>query len=748
MTTGRDFALAGAALFCLAWCTVCAASATEPRRYDGYRVARVPIATAADLERIEALGGDLWAASPATRTADVLLAPGQEQALTAAGFSYTIWIADVQALIDQERGVGPREFLDDYRSYDEIVDYLTQRAAAHPTLATMFIAGTTIEDRPIWGVRVAGPNLPEAAPVVFYFCTVHAREWITTTVVPYLVDHLLARYGTDPQITDLLDHVAFVLIPVGNPDGYEYTRSVDRLWRKNRRDNGNGTFGVDINRNWAYQWGGIGSSSFGSSNTFRGPFPFSEPETQALRNVFLANWQVRAMLDIHSYSQLILWPWGYTPELCPDEEVFSELGLAMQQLVLGVHGKFYEAGPSYTTIYPTTGASKDWGYGARGTWAFTYELRDTGQFGFVLPASQIRPNNEEILPALLFLANSSAVRATQFNFPEGRPEIFYAGQPTRLAVAITSGVESVFSATAAVHYRYDPGAPFTTLPLTAIGPAAFEVFLPPTHCRAQPEYFFTVEAEGGVRSAPSDAPLSLFTAGMLSGGVIFAEPLDVDPGWATEGLWAYGQPTGGGGTQGSPDPVTGYTGHHVYGYNLLGDYPNLMPAPRYLTSTPIDCRVQWGLRLSYWRWLGVERRPFDYAEVAVSNDGLTWVPLWQNTATVTDNSWRRVDYDISAVADNQSTVYLRWSLGPTDAGWSACGWNIDDIEIYATDCVGFDGDWNGNGSLDAGDFLALADCLRGPGVALGPDCGVFDWFADGDIALEDVAAFQRAFGGP
>jgi lysyl endopeptidase len=158
-------------------------------------------------------------------------------------------------------------------------------------------------------------------------------------------------------------------------------------------------------------------------------------------------------------------------------------------------------------------------------------------------------------------------------------------------------------------------------------------------------------------------------------------PLDTDPGWTTQGLWAYGRPTGAGGQYGGPDPTGGYTGQNVYGYNLSGDYENSLPE-RHLTSTAIDCSDLSAVSLKFRRWLGVEVSTYDHAYVRVSNDGVNWAPVWQNGSEITDSSWSLQEYDISAVADGQPTVYLRWTMGTTDGSWQYCGWNIDDIEIW------------------------------------------------------------------
>ncbi|MBN1198194.1 MAG: hypothetical protein JXA23_02500 [Bacteroidales bacterium] len=158
-----------------------------------------------------------------------------------------------------------------------------------------------------------------------------------------------------------------------------------------------------------------------------------------------------------------------------------------------------------------------------------------------------------------------------------------------------------------------------------------------------------------------------------------------DPGWTVEDDWEFGQPAGLGGEYGGPDPTAGHTGSSVYGYNLQGDYPNNLPE-KHLTTTLIDCSNLFGVHLKFWRWLGVEDPEFDHAYVRVSVDGLSWTTVWTNPAEITDNSWQQMEIDISAVADDQESVYIRWTMGETDGGWQYCGWNIDDVQI-----LGFDG---------------------------------------------------------
>jgi hypothetical protein len=170
-----------------------------------------------------------------------------------------------------------------------------------------------------------------------------------------------------------------------------------------------------------------------------------------------------------------------------------------------------------------------------------------------------------------------------------------------------------------------------------------------------------------------------------------SENFDSNPGWTTQGQWAFGDPTGGGGEHGNNDPNTGFDGPNVYGYNLAGDYTNNM-AETHLTSTPFDCSTLSATSVKFRRWLNVEQPSYDHAYLRVSNDNSNWTTVWQNGGEVADSGWQYVEYDISDVADGASTVYLRWTMGTTDGSWLYSGWNIDNVEIW-----GLGGDMTGVG---------------------------------------------------
>jgi len=232
----------------------------------------------------------------------------------------------------------------------------------------------------------------------------HAREWISVDVPLLIAKYLIEKYGVDSTITHLIDQAVIWVIPMVNPDGHQYSVLMDRLWRKNRRNNGDGSFGVDLNRNYGYQWGGPGSSGDTFSEIYRGPSPFSEPETQAVRT-FLEHQSPQALISYHSYSQLVLYPWGYTSQPAPDKALLDSLAVSLAYQIQSVHGKKYTPGQS-STLYLASGDTTDWLYALFGVPAFTIELRP-GSYnpGFELPESEIQPTFEENLPAALSLIN-------------------------------------------------------------------------------------------------------------------------------------------------------------------------------------------------------------------------------------------------------------------------------------------------------------------------------------------------------
>ncbi len=291
----------------------------------------------------------------------------------------------------------------------------------------------------------------------------------------------------------------------------------------------------------------------------------------------------------------------------------------------------------------------------------------------------------------------------------------------------------------AAGYLSDPGAgAIETVPYTLVGGGRVVTYQPP--CGQSLTDSFTYSARD--LTAGSNVATVSVTVSALGPRRVYYFPLDSNPGWSLQGAWTFGVPTGSGSH--NRDPVAGYTGANVYGYNLAGDYTNNLTVC-YLTTTALNCSNMSGTELRFRRWLGVER--YDRADLAVSNDGINWTPVWTNPsgANVNEAAWSLQTYDISAVADGQTTVYLRWGMGPTDGGVTFPGWNLDDVELWGVVPV-VPADFNGDGFVNLNDFAIFNGCLSGPEGGTGAGCLCVDLDADGDVDLGDFRLFQTAYG--
>jgi carboxypeptidase A1 len=305
--------------------------------------------------------------------------------------------ADSQLLTDNS------DFFDDYRSYNDFVTFLNNLQSQYPSLVTVVKLGKTVEGRDIVGVKITSQKGPTKKPAIFYNGGQHAREWIGPMTVAYIANELVTKYGINSTYASLVDQIEWTIVPLINVDGYIYTQT-DRMWRKNRRVNTNHCVGVDTNRNWDYEWNTGGSSTNPCADDYSGPHPFSEPEVTAISNYFIQKPnQTKGYIDWHSYSQIVMNPWGYTTADCADNDIQQVMANTAVAMVKQVHGQVYEVGAIAQILYVASGSSTDWTYGA-GHAVFSYgiELRDTGKYGFLLPANQIVPQGEEMMPLVIY----------------------------------------------------------------------------------------------------------------------------------------------------------------------------------------------------------------------------------------------------------------------------------------------------------------------------------------------------------
>lgn len=290
-----------------------------------------------------------------------------------------------------------------------------------------------------------------------------------------------------------------------------------------------------------------------------------------------------------------------------------------------------------------------------------------------------------------------------FEYPEGKPAYILPNSQTGVKVDVASITVNPVPGSGKLFYSLNGGA-FVEGTVNVLGQDQYEALLPAVPCDTELRWYFAADAQGyGQVADPRDAPGSNYSVVIASQvAVAFGDDFESDLGWTISGgLWERGSPSGGGGEYGNPDPVGGYNSTNCLAYNLAGDYENDMPE-YHVTSPVIDCSALTNTHLKFWRWLGVERPYYDHAYVRISTDGTNWTTLWENDDYVEDDSWQQMDYDISAVVDGESTVYLRFTQGVSDGSWQYCGWNIDDLEISAYVCNAT-ADSDGDGIIDIED---------------------------------------------
>ncbi|KAF7669319.1 hypothetical protein LDENG_00203510 [Lucifuga dentata] len=320
---------------------------------------------------------------------------------------HEILIEDVQdAVVAETDKKDPRTHsYTKYNSWDKIQAWIASISTSNPSLISKQVIGNTYEGRPMTLLKI-GKKSSSTKPAIFMDCGIHAREWISPAFCQWFVKEALSTYGSNSQMTSLLNQMDVFVLPVFNIDGYDYTHKSNRMWRKTRsRKSGSSCIGADPNRNWNAGWCTIGASSNPCSDTFCGYTPESEIEVKNVANFICKNKAIiKAYLTIHSYSQLLLFPYSYTYELAAHHGELLKIAEGASAALRTLYGTRYTSGPGAATIYPAAGGSDDWAYDLGVKYAFTFELRDTGRYGFLLPESQIKPTCEETMLAVKYIA--------------------------------------------------------------------------------------------------------------------------------------------------------------------------------------------------------------------------------------------------------------------------------------------------------------------------------------------------------
>ncbi|KAM4857710.1 carboxypeptidase A4 isoform X2 [Urocitellus parryii] len=280
--------------------------------------------------------------------------------------------------------------IDDLQIYQEMDNIATD----FPDVASRVKIGQSFENRPMYVLKFSTGG--EQRPAIWLNAGIHSREWISQATAIWTARKIVSDYGRDPAVTSILEKADIFLLPVANPDGYVYTHTRNRLWRKTRSLNpGSRCVGTDPNRNWNVSFAGEGASDNPCSEVYHGPHANSEVEVKSVVDFIQKHGNFKCFIDLHSYSQLLMYPYGYTVKKAPDAEELDDVARHAAAALASLSGTKYQVGPTCTTVYPASGSSIDWAYDNGIKYAFTFELRDTGHYGFLLPANQIIPTAEE-----------------------------------------------------------------------------------------------------------------------------------------------------------------------------------------------------------------------------------------------------------------------------------------------------------------------------------------------------------------
>jgi len=377
--------------------------------YHGYQVHRVHVETEAQAKFLQSIREvynlDFWTETRVGGPVDIMVQPhlkaNIESLLKVEGLTSEMIISDVEELASKQLipANSTKQFsghsMDwiSYHALEEIYEWFDYLETNFEFCETEVI-GETYEGQEMKVMKVCKGGCGNK-PTMWIDSGIHAREWISPAVGTWMLNEVVENDAEHPELTEKLD---WYFLPVHNPDGYRKSRDEDRMWRKTTSQYPeNSCQGTDANRNFGYHWGDNGASSDSCSATYMGPEAFSEVEARNVRDwVYDRKDNIKFYQTLHSYSQLILIPWGYTTETAPGYYAMLDMAMRGYDALHAVHGKEYEVGCIPCVLYTASGTSLDWALGEAGIpYVYTIELRDTGAYGFLLPPDQIIPTAEE-----------------------------------------------------------------------------------------------------------------------------------------------------------------------------------------------------------------------------------------------------------------------------------------------------------------------------------------------------------------
>ncbi len=560
-----------------------------------------------------------------------------------------------------------------FLKYSEVVSKLDSMRLQYPDLiSAKFSIGTTIESRQIWTVRVTkNPDLSTGRPEVWYHSLIHAREPESMEHMIYFMYWLLENYNTDPLATYILNNRELYFTPVLNPDGYVYNQTTNPngggMWRKNRRNNG-GSTGVDLNRNYGtfQYWNSSnnGSSSSGSSDTYRGVSPFSEQETMSAMN-FINSRNIVAVLGSHTYGNYLIKPWAWQdPAPTPDDSRFNEYLLDMTSI------NHYTTGtPSQTVGYYVRGSADDWYYNdsVHSPHRIIAMTPESGTTGFW-------PTQAEIIPlaqGMLFTNQYFAMIGGAYVYPNSlalSKNIYQPGESGNLKIKFKN---KGLAAAQNVRIECTSQSFYVNIPMTSFNYSSLNSFQSDSST-----FGFMISPAAPVNSAiPLEIKFKLNDSNVIhsetkyilvgTGTVTLADSSENGfTKWSTNQGWGIT-------TSQSHTPTHSFTDSPSGNYaNNANNSLTLIPSVN-VSSYPVTF-------LSFWHRYNTEAG-YDFCFVDVSADnGASWQTVTSFNGV--QSSWIQQNIDITSFANSSTQLKIRFTL-KSDGGVVADGWYIDDVKL-------------------------------------------------------------------
>lgn len=589
-----------------------------------------------------------------------------------------------------------------FYTFEEIVLDLDSMRLLYPEIcAEKVILGYGWDDNPVYMVKISdNPEINEDEPEGLFDALHHAREPGAYTALMYAMWNLLENYGIDPEMTYLVDNRELYFVPAVNPDGLLYNQQTNPngggMWRKNRRDNGGGVYGVDLNRNYSYMWGynNSGSSPSPSSSTYRGPNAASEPETQAMMS-FTNEHEIKTGMTIHTYNDVYLCAYGYAN--VPPEHYDVHL----DYMAYAAQGNGYGYGYCYQIMYASNGRTQDWQLNEHDIINIEPEI---GSQGFWPPVSSIMPEARENQDCFMnqFWCAGGQVLFSSIRVVDG---YLTPGESDELVATVFN---RGWSASEVIELELSTSDPYITLTAAAASidsiprresadnssdPIIIEVDAgcPIGH---QVDFTLSIDQSGYIRTEE-------FTLTVGTPTVYFED--DMESGI---GGWTHEAVTPGWADQWHLSTANSHSAAHAWKFGDTGGGSYANSADGGLISQTINVGISG--ELTFWHWIEAEASgaypdsAYDGGVVEISYNGGPWTvlpmpgythhirseagggnpytgPFNPGTPVFSGSSggWVEQTADLSAYAGD---IQLRFRFG-SDGGGADEGWYIDDVRL-------------------------------------------------------------------